>query len=159
MEVIGVIIAGIIIGLLGQVRGPGGSDNIPFWLTVVCGIVGVLVGYYVAQAFGVEDSLGPGRHRLDPLDHQHRGRCRRGDDRCEHDRDEHGLIYARPLRPLHERTQRAGHARGAARSSCVSVGSGRQAERRHPARVRLGELAEDPRRARPGRRRAAPARR
>jgi uncharacterized membrane protein YeaQ/YmgE (transglycosylase-associated protein family) len=40
-----VIVAGIIIGLLGKFVAPGNRDNIPLWLTVVCGIVGVLIGY------------------------------------------------------------------------------------------------------------------
>ena len=44
MDIIGVIIAGIIIGLLGKFFAPGNRDNIPFWLTIVCGIGGVLIG-------------------------------------------------------------------------------------------------------------------
>jgi len=40
-----VIVMGIIIGLLGKFIAPGNRDNIPIWLTVVCGIVGVLLGY------------------------------------------------------------------------------------------------------------------
>jgi uncharacterized membrane protein YeaQ/YmgE (transglycosylase-associated protein family) len=40
-----VIIMGIIIGLLGKFVAPGSRDKIPLWLTVVCGIVGVLIGY------------------------------------------------------------------------------------------------------------------
>jgi uncharacterized membrane protein YeaQ/YmgE (transglycosylase-associated protein family) len=48
-----VIIAGIIIGLLGKFFAPGDRDNIPLWLTVVCGIGGVLIGYYLAAALGV----------------------------------------------------------------------------------------------------------
>jgi uncharacterized membrane protein YeaQ/YmgE (transglycosylase-associated protein family) len=58
MEVIGVIIAGIIIGLLGKFVAPGNRDQIPLWLTVVCGIVGVLIGYYIAAALGVEATEG-----------------------------------------------------------------------------------------------------
>jgi uncharacterized membrane protein YeaQ/YmgE (transglycosylase-associated protein family) len=58
MEVIGVIIAGIIIGLLGKFVAPGDKDNIPLWLTVLCGIGGVLIGYYVAAALGVEETNG-----------------------------------------------------------------------------------------------------
>lgn len=58
MEIIGVIIAGIIIGLLGKLVAPGDRDNIPLWLTVLCGIGGVLIGYYLAQALGVEDTAG-----------------------------------------------------------------------------------------------------
>jgi uncharacterized membrane protein YeaQ/YmgE (transglycosylase-associated protein family) len=58
MEIIGVIVAGIIIGLLGKFVAPGDRDNIPLWLTVVCGIGGVLIGYYVAAALGVEATSG-----------------------------------------------------------------------------------------------------
>ena len=37
MEIIGVIV-GVIIGLLGKFVAPGDKDNIPIWLTVLCGI-------------------------------------------------------------------------------------------------------------------------
>jgi uncharacterized membrane protein YeaQ/YmgE (transglycosylase-associated protein family) len=40
-----VIVMGIIIGLLGKFFAPGDRDNIPLWLTIVCGIVGVVIGY------------------------------------------------------------------------------------------------------------------
>lgn len=52
MEILGVIIAGIIIGLLGKFVAPGDKDNIPIWLTIVCGIGGVLLGWFVYDAFG-----------------------------------------------------------------------------------------------------------
>jgi uncharacterized membrane protein YeaQ/YmgE (transglycosylase-associated protein family) len=58
VEIIGVIVAGIIIGLLGKWVAPGDRDNIPLWLTVLCGIGGVLIGYYVAAALGVEATSG-----------------------------------------------------------------------------------------------------
>ena len=58
MEIIGVIIAGVIIGLLGKFFAPGDRDNIPIWLTVLCGIGGVLLGYYAAAALGVEATDG-----------------------------------------------------------------------------------------------------
>lgn len=58
MEIIGLIIVGAIIGLLGKFVAPGDKDNIPIWLTVILGIVGVLIGYYVADALGVEDTDG-----------------------------------------------------------------------------------------------------
>ena len=45
MEIIGVIVAGIIIGLLGKFVAPSSRDNIPLWLTILCGIGGVLIGY------------------------------------------------------------------------------------------------------------------
>jgi uncharacterized membrane protein YeaQ/YmgE (transglycosylase-associated protein family) len=58
MSIIGVIIAGIIIGLLGKFVAPGDRDNIPLWLTVVCGIAGVIVGWYIYRAFGGNGSPG-----------------------------------------------------------------------------------------------------
>jgi len=42
---IGVLIGGLIIGLLGKFVAPGNRDNIPLWLTVICGIGGVVIGY------------------------------------------------------------------------------------------------------------------
>ena len=58
MDVIGILIAGVIIGLLGKFVAPGDRDNIPLWLTVVCGIGGVLIGYYLAAALGVGATRG-----------------------------------------------------------------------------------------------------
>ena len=52
MEIIGVIVAGIIIGLLGKFVAPSSRDNIPLWLTILCGIAGVIIGWYVYTAFG-----------------------------------------------------------------------------------------------------------
>ena len=58
MSILGVIIAGIIIGLLGKFVAPGSRDNTPLWLTIVCGIGGVLVGWYLAAALGVAATNG-----------------------------------------------------------------------------------------------------
>ena len=58
MEIIGLIVAGVIIGLLGKLVAPGDKDNTPLWLTVLCGIGGVLIGYYVSGALGVESTSG-----------------------------------------------------------------------------------------------------
>jgi uncharacterized membrane protein YeaQ/YmgE (transglycosylase-associated protein family) len=58
VDIIGVLIAGIIIGLLGKFVAPGDRDNIPLWLTVICGVGGVLIGYYLAAALGVEATRG-----------------------------------------------------------------------------------------------------
>ena len=58
MEIIGIIIAGLIIGLLGKFVAPGDRDNIPLWLTLLCGIGGVLIGYYIAAALGVAATRG-----------------------------------------------------------------------------------------------------
>lgn len=41
------LVGGLIIGLLGKWVAPGDRDNIPLWLTVVCGIIGMLVGSYL----------------------------------------------------------------------------------------------------------------
>ena len=58
MEIIGVIIAGIIIGLLGKFVAPSNRDNIPIWLTILCGIGGVIIGWYIYAAFGGNGSPG-----------------------------------------------------------------------------------------------------
>ena len=58
MEILGVIIAGIIIGLLGKFVAPGDKDNIPIWLTILCGIGGVLIGWYVYGALGGKETGG-----------------------------------------------------------------------------------------------------
>jgi uncharacterized membrane protein YeaQ/YmgE (transglycosylase-associated protein family) len=58
MEIIGLIIAGLIIGLLGKFVAPGDKDNVPIWLTVLCGIGGVLVGSVIYTAFGGDGSRG-----------------------------------------------------------------------------------------------------
>ena len=58
MEIIGVIIAGIIIGLLGKFLAPGDKDNIPIWLTILCGIGGVILGWFIYTAFGGDGSNG-----------------------------------------------------------------------------------------------------
>ncbi|MGW5360358.1 GlsB/YeaQ/YmgE family stress response membrane protein [Actinopolymorpha pittospori] len=58
MSLIGLLIAGLIIGLLGKWVAPSNRDNIPIWLTVICGIGGVLVGYFVAGALGVAATGG-----------------------------------------------------------------------------------------------------
>lgn len=58
MGIIGVIVIGAIIGLLGKFVAPGDKDNIPLWLTLLCGIGGVILGYYVYAAFGGNGSNG-----------------------------------------------------------------------------------------------------
>ena len=58
MEIIGVIVAGIIIGVLGKFVAPSSRDNIPLWLTILCGIGGVIIGWYVYILFGGNGSAG-----------------------------------------------------------------------------------------------------
>ena len=58
MDIIILIIVGALIGLLGKFVAPGDKDNIPIWLTVLCGIGGVLLGWFVYTAFGGDGSPG-----------------------------------------------------------------------------------------------------
>jgi uncharacterized membrane protein YeaQ/YmgE (transglycosylase-associated protein family) len=47
------LIGGVIIGILGKVVAPGDRDKIPFWLTVLCGVVGILLGNWLyVDVFG-----------------------------------------------------------------------------------------------------------
>jgi uncharacterized membrane protein YeaQ/YmgE (transglycosylase-associated protein family) len=58
VEIITLLIVGIIIGLLGKFVAPGDKDNIPIWLTLLCGIGGVLIGNVIYRAFGGNGSNG-----------------------------------------------------------------------------------------------------
>jgi uncharacterized membrane protein YeaQ/YmgE (transglycosylase-associated protein family) len=52
------VVVGAVVGLLGKFVAPGSRDNIPFWLTIVCGIGGMLLGDVVYRSFGGDGSLG-----------------------------------------------------------------------------------------------------
>lgn len=52
------LIVGAIVGLLGKFLAPGDKDNIPIWLTVICGIGGMLIGDIIYRAFGGNGSKG-----------------------------------------------------------------------------------------------------
>jgi uncharacterized membrane protein YeaQ/YmgE (transglycosylase-associated protein family) len=52
------LIVGTIVGLLGKFLAPGDKDNIPFWLVIVCGIGGMVVGDLIYRAFGGNGSKG-----------------------------------------------------------------------------------------------------
>ena len=58
MEIITLLIAGVIIGLLGKFVAPGDKDNIPLWLTILCGVGGVIIGWFIYSAFGGNGSPG-----------------------------------------------------------------------------------------------------
>ncbi len=63
--VIVTIVLGLVIGFLGKFVAPGSRDNIPLWLTIVCGITGAFVGSYLYFAlFGVA-SNNPGGDMYD----------------------------------------------------------------------------------------------
>jgi uncharacterized membrane protein YeaQ/YmgE (transglycosylase-associated protein family) len=55
--IIGLIIAGIIIGALARLFMPG-RQAIGMVATIVVGIIGTLVGYWIAAALGVEETNG-----------------------------------------------------------------------------------------------------
>jgi len=52
------LIVGAIVGLIGKFLAPGDKDNIPLWLTVICGIGGMLLGGVIYRAFGGDGSNG-----------------------------------------------------------------------------------------------------
>ena len=68
-QIIGTIIFGAVIGILARLVLPG-KQQYGMIITVVLGVAGALIGYWVWEA-----TLGQGRYgwdRLDSLDHQHR---------------------------------------------------------------------------------------
>ena len=85
MEIIGVIVAGIIIGLLGKFVAPSARDNIPIWLTILCGIGGVIIGWYVYVLVRRQRQR---RNRLGPLARCNRGCCGTGRYRIYSDRQD-----------------------------------------------------------------------
>jgi uncharacterized membrane protein YeaQ/YmgE (transglycosylase-associated protein family) len=57
MTIIGLIIAGIIIGALARLFLPG-RQGIGIIATIIVGIIGTLLGYWIAGALGVKDTSG-----------------------------------------------------------------------------------------------------
>ncbi|KAF4410007.1 MULTISPECIES: GlsB/YeaQ/YmgE family stress response membrane protein [Streptomyces] len=51
------IILGLVLGLLAKAIIPG-KQNIPLWLTAICGMVGALLGNAVARWAGVDATAG-----------------------------------------------------------------------------------------------------
>lgn len=52
------VIVGTTLGLLAKFLAPGDKDNIPLWLTIVCGIGGMVIGGLIYRAFGGDGSRG-----------------------------------------------------------------------------------------------------
>jgi uncharacterized membrane protein YeaQ/YmgE (transglycosylase-associated protein family) len=52
------IVVGAIVGLLGKFLAPGNKDNTPLWLTILCGIGGMIIGGVIYRAFGGNGSRG-----------------------------------------------------------------------------------------------------
>lgn len=46
-DILWALVGGTVIGLLGKAVAPGDRDRIPLWLTVICGIGGVLLGTWL----------------------------------------------------------------------------------------------------------------
>ena len=57
MTIIGLIIAGIIIGALARLFMPG-KQSIGIIATIIVGIIGTIIGYYIAAALGVKATPG-----------------------------------------------------------------------------------------------------
>jgi uncharacterized membrane protein YeaQ/YmgE (transglycosylase-associated protein family) len=56
-SIIGLLIAGIVLGILGRLFAPG-QQKIPWWLTILAGIAGALIGNWLASVFGVGVTSG-----------------------------------------------------------------------------------------------------
>jgi len=56
-DIIWILIIGTVIGLLARLVVPG-RQPIPMWLTVLIGIVGALVGNWLASLLGVRSTAG-----------------------------------------------------------------------------------------------------
>lgn len=55
--IISLLIVGLVLGVVGRLILPG-KQSIPIWLTIIAGIVGALVGTFLAGVFGVESTKG-----------------------------------------------------------------------------------------------------
>jgi uncharacterized membrane protein YeaQ/YmgE (transglycosylase-associated protein family) len=55
--IISAIIIGAILGVVGRVVAPG-RQPIPWWLTILVGIVAAFIGTFIARLFGVADTNG-----------------------------------------------------------------------------------------------------
>jgi len=50
-DILVALIGGTIIGLLAKWLAPSGRDDIPLWLTIICGIGGVVLGTFLYSQF------------------------------------------------------------------------------------------------------------
>ncbi len=56
-QVIWIVIVGAVLGYLARLL-LSGKQAIPAWLTVLCGVLGALVGNFLATMIGVNDTRG-----------------------------------------------------------------------------------------------------
>ncbi|WKN47510.1 hypothetical protein [Nocardioides sp. Arc9.136] len=52
------LVGGAVVGLLGKLLAPGDPDDVPVWLTVLCGVAGVYLGDWLYTR--VWDAYTPG---------------------------------------------------------------------------------------------------
>jgi uncharacterized membrane protein YeaQ/YmgE (transglycosylase-associated protein family) len=52
------VIGGTVIGLLGKLVAPGNRDDVPLWITILCGIGGCLAGDLLYRRFFDPQTLG-----------------------------------------------------------------------------------------------------
>ena len=57
VDIIGLIIAGLVIGALGRLAVPG-KQSMPIWVHLIVGVAAVLVGYWIAALLGVDETDG-----------------------------------------------------------------------------------------------------
>jgi uncharacterized membrane protein YeaQ/YmgE (transglycosylase-associated protein family) len=57
IDIIGLIIAGLVVGALGRLVVPG-QQNVPIWLHLIVGVVAVWIGYWVSGLLGVAETEG-----------------------------------------------------------------------------------------------------
>lgn len=57
-DILMALIGGTVIGLLGKLVAPGDRDNIPLWLTIICGIAGVVIGTFLYTQIWDADTNG-----------------------------------------------------------------------------------------------------
>jgi uncharacterized membrane protein YeaQ/YmgE (transglycosylase-associated protein family) len=56
-QIIWIVVAGFVIGFIAKGIVPG-KQSIPLWLTVILGILGALIGNFIAAAIGVRHTGG-----------------------------------------------------------------------------------------------------
>ncbi len=56
-DILWAILAGLVVGALARAVLPG-RQSIPIWLTIALGIVGAIIGNFLAEALGVADTNG-----------------------------------------------------------------------------------------------------
>ena len=52
------VLGGTLIGLLGKLVAPGDTDEVPLWLTILCGIGGCFVGDFLYGLFFRDNTPG-----------------------------------------------------------------------------------------------------